>query len=714
MSNPSLPPLPAPSWPRQELAEIASSAALQLDASHVWVALSDKHQVIVPSIAFTVEQDVPTAGDLQSTPDIVKRIIAHVTNRAAPLPEYVIADIHSQPALRAHAGADGYAIRALAAVRLVHDGQVVGALIIARDQPTQFTERHMRMLRSCANLAATAMRQATVVTAYQTQARVLRAMLGASQALTSSLDSREVFRAIIESVQEVIQFERALIYRYDERSQTLRVIAGMGEGADQRDGAVIPLDDAVSIAAKVARDRLPLTSLLTPEQVAGMNTDALRRGKTVWLTCIPLISKGRLYGVASLARERAFNQNETNSMSLFGPFAAAALENAQLFHREQTAREQQEAILASASDVLAVVNDAMRLTQVNEAFARILGVDPKQLVGQVCCQVFGAMHGPESSANCLLCAKHGRCHLDESLKLRQGREHIESVFTSFTPQDDQQGSYGPALSDKAVDFNVTFMPGPSGRGRLLLVGRDVSAQREVERIRAHYINMTTHEIGNPLHMIANNLQALLERYVSALKDDDADMLQSAIGIIYSINALMNDLALLSQRDARAWLVEVAPGDLLAEVRAAVAEQQFSAHSKDVELVMERFGPLPPALIDAKRARQVARNLIGNAIKYTPSGGRVVVSVGYDASYVLLRVQDNGVGIPMEAQPRVWERNYRAPQPPGAPQQPGQGFGLAIVRIIMEAHRGEKWLESEPGLGSVFTVGFPRADSGRRQ
>lgn len=713
MSNPSLPPLPEPSWPRQELAEIASSAAAQLDASWVWVALSDKHHVIVPSIALKVEHDVPTAGDLQSTPDFVKSIIAHVANKSASLPEYAISDIHKQPALRVRVNADDAAIRALAAVRLVHDGQVVGALIIARDQPTQFTERHMQALRTCANQAATAMRQAMMMTSYQSQTRVLRALLGASQALTSSLDSREVFKAIIESIQGIIQFERALIYRYDERSQTLRVIAGMGEGADQRDGAVIPLDDAISIAAKVARDRLPLKDMLTPEQVAGSNTDALRRGKAVWLLCIPLISKGQLHGVASLARDFAFTQDEASSMSLLGPFAAAALENALLFQRVRTARQQQEAIFASASDGLAVVSDSMKLTQVNEAFARILGADPKQLVGQVCCQVFGAMRGPESSANCLLCAKHGRCYMAEAFALRQDREHIESVFSSFTPQDDQKGSYGPALSDKAVDFNVTFMPGPSGRGRLLLLGRDVSAQREVERIRSDYINMTTHEISNPLHAISNGLQDLLEGYADTLDDADSSMLQTSISSIYSISALMDDLALLSKRDARSWLVEVAPGDLLEEVSAAVAEQRFSARSKRVDLVMEPPAPLPPALIDNKRARQVARNLIGNAIKYTPRGGRVVVSVGYDANYVLLRVKDNGIGIPKEAQPRVWERNYRAPQPPGAPRQPGQGFGLAIVRIIMEAHNGDKWLESEPGKGSVFTVGFPRADSGRR-
>jgi two-component system sensor histidine kinase SenX3 len=93
---------------------------------------------------------------------------------------------------------------------------------------------------------------------------------------------------------------------------------------------------------------------------------------------------------------------------------------------------------------------------------------------------------------------------------------------------------------------------------------------------------------------------------------------------------------------------------------------------------------------------------------------VVVSVSYDPKYVLLRVEDNGVGIPKDAQERVWERAYRAPQPPGVSQQSGQGFGLAIVRIIVDEHHGVRQLESRPGQGSVFTIGFPRADGVWRQ
>ncbi len=325
--------------------------------------------------------------------------------------------------------------------------------------------------------------------------------------------------------------------------------------------------------------------MLSPEQTAGLNTDALRQGQTVWLFCIPLISKGQLHGVASLARVRPFAQGETSSMTFLAPFAAAALENIQLFHRAQTARQQQEAIFASASDGIAVVSDTMALAQVNNAFARILGADPTTLVGQVCCQVFGAMRGPESSANCLLCAKHGRCHLAEALALRQDREHIESVISSFTPQENQQGSYGPALTDKVVDFNVTFMPGPGGQERLLLVGRDMSAQREVERIRSEYIHMTTHEISSPLHTISSVLDDFLKENATSPNGGDIGLLQTALGTIFSISALVDDLSLLSKRDARTWLIEVAPGDLFEQAHAAVAELRYIAQDHGVTLTM---------------------------------------------------------------------------------------------------------------------------------
>jgi two-component system phosphate regulon sensor histidine kinase PhoR len=115
------------------------------------------------------------------------------------------------------------------------------------------------------------------------------------------------------------------------------------------------------------------------------------------------------------------------------------------------------------------------------------------------------------------------------------------------------------------------------------------------------------------------------------------------------------------------------------------------------------------MIDPHRARQVARNLILNAIKYTPPGGHVMVSVSPGADQIVLRVRDTGIGIAEEEIEHIWERYYRVGQSVGARYISSQGLGLAIVRIIVRDLGGTLDVESALGEGSTFIIGFPRAD-----
>jgi signal transduction histidine kinase len=107
--------------------------------------------------------------------------------------------------------------------------------------------------------------------------------------------------------------------------------------------------------------------------------------------------------------------------------------------------------------------------------------------------------------------------------------------------------------------------------------------------------------------------------------------------------------------------------------------------------------------DRTRLEQVAANLIDNAVKYTPPGGRVEVTVGRDGNRALLRVRDTGAGIPPDELPRIWDRLFRGDR---SRAERGLGLGLSLVKAIVEAHGGMVDVESEPGRGSTFTVALP--------
>jgi len=108
--------------------------------------------------------------------------------------------------------------------------------------------------------------------------------------------------------------------------------------------------------------------------------------------------------------------------------------------------------------------------------------------------------------------------------------------------------------------------------------------------------------------------------------------------------------------------------------------------------------------DRTRLEQVAANLIDNAVKYTPAGGHVEVTVGRDDGHVVLTVRDTGVGIPPDELPRIWDRLFRGDS---SRTERGLGLGLSLIRAIVEAHGGTVEVQSEPGKGSTFTVNLSR-------
>jgi signal transduction histidine kinase len=149
-------------------------------------------------------------------------------------------------------------------------------------------------------------------------------------------------------------------------------------------------------------------------------------------------------------------------------------------------------------------------------------------------------------------------------------------------------------------------------------------------------------------------------------------------------------------------VEIGPlaAEVLSEIEVARARAGVAVEVRVPE-------GLPPAMADRERIHQVLFNLVDNALRFTPPGGRVTLSAEAQDRAVRVRVEDTGVGIPPEHLPYLFERFYRA-DAARSRGDGGTGIGLAICRSVVEAHGGRIWAESEPGRGSVFTFELPAA------
>ncbi|MFN2271574.1 MAG: ATP-binding protein [Anaerolineae bacterium] len=237
------------------------------------------------------------------------------------------------------------------------------------------------------------------------------------------------------------------------------------------------------------------------------------------------------------------------------------------------------------------------------------------------------------------------------------------------------------------------------------VGHDVTAYRQLDRLRTNFVSDVSHELRTPLTAIKGFVETLQD---GAADDPEVrDRFLNTIAVeTERLTRLTNDLLLLTRADAGRLDLHLAPVDLADCVRRAVVQLEGRASEKQSAIVTDLPDDPVSVQADADRVHQVLVNLLDNAIKFTPPGGRVTVSV----SEHTVTVADTGPGIPADEIPHIFERFYRGDRSRARQGADGSGLGLAIVKAIVEAHGGQIWIESEPGQGAAFTFTLPSTEA----
>lgn len=228
----------------------------------------------------------------------------------------------------------------------------------------------------------------------------------------------------------------------------------------------------------------------------------------------------------------------------------------------------------------------------------------------------------------------------------------------------------------------------------------------------------SHELRTPLTVLRGELEALMRQpelpaaQIAGGKAELREALASTLEETERLSKIVESLLTISRLDSGEAQMELTPFDL-ADLAATTTEQmRLLAVDKNISLRCEAASPIP-ILGDRSRVKQVVVNLLDNAIKYTPAGGSVKLSVRAENGAARLEVCDNGIGIPSQALPHVFERFYRVDKARSRPMG-GVGLGLPIVRSICTAHGGEITVESTEGEGSRFRVALPLAKTASKE
>ena len=246
---------------------------------------------------------------------------------------------------------------------------------------------------------------------------------------------------------------------------------------------------------------------------------------------------------------------------------------------------------------------------------------------------------------------------------------------------------------------------PMGR---IVVLRDVSAERAADQLKDEFFALVSHELRTPLTSIIGYLEMALEDdpHEQPLDPQRRQFLQVIDRNAVRLQRLVGDLLFVAQVEAGTLSLQRGEADLARIGREAVEAARPRASDAGVALSLDAPDSLPLTAADADRLGQMLDNLIVNACKFTPSGGRVSVAIEEQGGDVLLSVADTGMGIERADQERLFERFYRADSAT-AGGVPGVGLGLTIVQAIVQGHGGEIDLHSVPGEGTTFSVRLPR-------
>jgi two-component system NtrC family sensor kinase len=519
----------------------------------------------------------------------------------------------------------------------------------------------------------------------------LRSLQEIARALASTLGLEETLEVVAERLRDVTGSHRS--------AAALIEADPLAPDGAQRLAGTLAADDAAP-----AIFRLPLAG-------EAAVAEALRLGQGIYVAATagdsplgqllggddysvtPLTSRGRAIGALFLAAgpDRQADVKARQLVESFAYFAATAIENAQLYQDAWEKRRELEAVLAGIGDGVVVVDPQLRLILMNPVARAILALAEAPPLGA---SLRGHLATEGAFAGLLEETLTGQRELIRELVLPD-----LAAPERDGPEEDHTRTFG-ALASPVIDADGDV----SG---VVAVLRDITAQKELERMKSNFLSVVSHELRTPLHSIKGFVEIILMGKTGPVTELQEDFLRTVRTQTTALQRMIDDLLEFSRMEAGRVRLHMAEVPLLTTLQGVVAKLAPLAEEAGLELFVDLPDDLPEIEGDRMRLEQVFTNLVENAIKFTPAGGRVVVHAAAGDDKVRLTVSDSGIGIPPDELERIFGRFY---QVDGSERRAyrGAGLGLSICKHIVERHRGRIWAESEglPGRGSQFHVELP--------
>lgn len=540
------------------------------------------------------------------------------------------------------------------------------------------------ILATLANQMAVAIEHAWLFSLEQLKAEESLALLAIAQAVGSTLNLIRLLEIVTQRTAHACGVDRCSIFLLDdEGGRLIPLMSQFADGAKdrelwkifQKETYVESVDEILSLQ-QVLKGRQPavfaesLTSLLPSGWIEPYGIKSL--------LAVPLISKDQVIGLMVLDHtqpDRHFTKEKLNLATTIAMQVSFAIENARLYEETIREKERTETIVNQAFAGIMVVDAATRIVTLNPEVETITGYTSEELLGKPLADIFS----------------HDLC--GEGSSLSQAMVHGERIPPVEAVLVGKNGA-------RDILLGVTPI-----RDGFVLNFSDITHLKEVDRLKSSIVANVSHELRAPLasikayaELLLNNLEgedrAIRHRFVSVI-DQEADWLSELI------NSLL-DLSRLESGRYPAQMRAVSMKDIVEGV-IALLDRQIG--KKEIEIQIAVRGELPLILADKELMTVLVKNLIGNAIKFSSEGTQVNVSMWEAGNNLVLQVADQGIGIPADELPLLFNKFFRSRLAKEAGIR-GTGLGLVLAKEIAELHGSTIAVHSELGVGTCFTVTMP--------
>ncbi|MGB9780335.1 ATP-binding protein [Caldanaerobacter sp.] len=301
-------------------------------------------------------------------------------------------------------------------------------------------------------------------------------------------------------------------------------------------------------------------------------------------------------------------------------------------------------------------------------------------------------------------AKGNIIHYNEAAeKMLSKKLSLDMPVKEIFPLKETEGPVPMILNNRVLMVNATSVKINNQVEGYVYVMHDITEQHKLDQMRKEFVANVSHELRTPLATIKSYVETLLYNEV------DAEYSKKFLRIIETeidrMTRLVRDLLLLSKMDSEENSLKLQMCDFNELVKNVVNSLSIEAYKKGHNIILNLGEDVNKLEIDKDKMEQVIMNIVNNAIKYTPEGGVIEITTFYDEKGVIFTVKDNGIGIPKEDLPRIFERFYRVDKARSR-ELGGTGLGLSIVKQIVELHKGSVKIDSELGKGTTVTVYVP--------